>query len=99
MPFDLSKIGPSRKVVDIPDVGQLCFREPTLADALRAAQDPYWWGSCITLQDGSPFVLDNAQLAGIRSDIAERLMAEVTAVRPTERPSAAGSDSQARSNA
>jgi len=46
MPFDLSSISPKPRRVDVPGVGVIMVREPTMADYTRAAADPYWWASC-----------------------------------------------------
>jgi hypothetical protein len=83
LPIDLSKVTSRSRMVTIPELGELVFREPTLADAQRSALDPYWWVACVTCADGTPF-LTNAQDAGrLRADVATAVLAEVNAVRPT----------------
>jgi hypothetical protein len=75
------------------------FREPTLADYSRSQVDLYWWGSCISCPDGSPFVASNADLGAVRADVAGRLLEEVNRPRPTEPAPAGSGESPARSNA
>lgn len=99
MPFDLSKIAARQRTVEIDGVGPVVFREPTLADYTRSQVDPYWWGSCISCPDGSPFVVSNADLGTVRADVAGRLLEEVNRPRPTEPAPAGSGESPVRSNA
>ncbi len=81
MPIDVANLRARQKVVEIDGVGQLTFREPTLADVQRSQTDLYWWVACVTCADGSPF-LSNAQEAG-----------QIRAVRPTAGSSVASGES------
>jgi hypothetical protein len=99
LPIDLHKVAARTRSVDIPELGLLTFREPTLADVTQAVSNPFWWVACITCQDGSAF-LQNPQDAGkIRADIAGRLLEEVNRQRPTDAPSEGSGASQVPSNA
>lgn len=87
MPINLNDISARSKMVEIPGVGPLVIREPTLADVQRSNTDPHWWVSCVSCTDGTPF-LSNPQEAGqIRADLAGAILAEINAVRPTHAPS------------
>jgi hypothetical protein len=44
MPFDLSQLIAKPRTVNVPGVGVVMVREPTMADYARAPADPYWWG-------------------------------------------------------
>ena len=94
MPIDVANLRARQKVVEIDGIGQLTFREPTLADVQRSQTDLYWWVACVTCADGSPF-LSNPQEAGqIRADLAARLLEEVNKpVRPTHGSSDASGES------
>jgi hypothetical protein len=98
MPIDLAKFTARTRSVDIPELGLLTFREPTLADVQQASTNPYWWVACITCQDGSPLLADPEQAGQLRADIAGRLLEEVNRQRPTDAPSEGSGASQAPSN-
>ncbi len=99
MPIDLSKVTTRTRVVDVPELGPLTFREPTLADVQRAQADPYWWVACITCADGSQFLANPQDAGKIRAEVAGRLLEEVNRTRPTDAPSEGSGASQAPSNA
>jgi len=89
MPFDLSELIAKPRTVNVPGVGVVMVREPTMADYARAPADPYWWGACITCTDGSPFVVNHAELGNIRAEICSALLEEINKPsRPTQAPSA-----------
>lgn len=98
MPFDLSSIAARSRTVEVPGVGAVVVREPTLGDYQRSRTDHYWWGSNLSMPDGTPFVERNEQLATIRGDIAALLLEAVNGTRPTEPPTGGCGESQARSN-
>jgi hypothetical protein len=86
------------RTVEIPEVGALVFREPTLADVTKAQTDPYWWVATVTFPDGKPF-LEDAQDAGkIRADLAALLLAEVNRPHPTAPPSGGFGESPTTTN-
>lgn len=88
MPFDLSQLIAKPRTVNVPGVGVVMVREPTLADYANASTDPYWWGACVTCTDGSPFVLNHAELGNIRADLCSALLEEINRpTRPTPAPS------------
>jgi hypothetical protein len=94
MPIPLASMLARSRAVTIEGVGELVIREPTLADVQRSSTDPYWWVSCVSCPDGSPF-LDNTQDAGkIRSEIAGAILTEINAVRPTHAPKGASFESR-----
>lgn len=97
MPIDLSRLIAQERVVCIDGVGELVFREPTLADYQRAQHDPYWWVALITCKDGSAFLADQRDAGKIRGELATRLLEEVTRTRPTEPPSGGSGALEARS--
>ena len=88
MPFDLSQLISKPRTVNVPGVGVVMVREPTLADYANASTDPYWWGACVTCTDGSPFVLNHAELGNIRAELCSALLEEINRpTRPTQAPS------------
>jgi len=93
MPIDVSKLLARSRTVEIPGIGPLVFREPTLADVQRASVDQYWWTSCITCTDGTQFLADPKDAAKIRSDLAGLLMEEINRIRPTPAPNGAFGES------
>jgi hypothetical protein len=99
MPVDLSKLVAQERTVSIEGIGQLVFREATLADYQRAQHDPHWWVQLIACPDGSPFLADPKDAGRIRGELAGRLLEEATRTRPTEPPSGGSGGSEARSSA
>jgi len=99
MPIDVSKFTSRAREVEIPELGTVIVREPMLADYNRAQHDPYWWGACVSMLDGSPLVANNADLGRLRGDIASALLEAVNAPRPTVPPSGGCGESPARNNA
>lgn len=99
MSIDITKFTARSRTVDIPELGTLTFREPTLADIQRASAEPYWWVACVTCADGSPLLADPEQAGQLRADIAGRLLEEVNRPRPTDEASAGSGASPHPSNA
>lgn len=98
MPFDLSSISPKPRRVDVPGVGVIMVREPTMADYTRAAADPYWWAACLSCIDGTPFVHNHGEMANVRADICSALLAEINRERFTTPPNGGSGESQAQIN-
>jgi hypothetical protein len=99
MPIDLSALAARSRMVCIDGIGELVFREPTLADYQRAQHDPNWWVDLINCADGSPFLANPKDAGKIRGDLAGLLLEEATKIRPTEPPSGGSGESRARSSA
>jgi hypothetical protein len=99
MPFDLSSISPKPRRVDVPGVGVIMVREPTMADYTSASTDPYWWAGCLSCIDGTPFVHNNADMANVSADICSALLAEINRERFTTPPNGGSGESQTPSNA
>lgn len=100
MPLDLSKIQLRTRTVEIDGIGTVVVREPTMGDyaQARATNDRYWWVDCIRCLDGSPLLANRADMDRLPGAVGDQLLEEVVRLRPTTRPSAASSESQAQSN-
>lgn len=99
MPKDVSSFYARSRPYHDPDLGPMVVREPTMGDYRRAANDPWWWVGCLSLEDGTPLLADPADMGRIRADIANRLWDAVQQPHPTEPPPGGSSASQAPSSA
>lgn len=99
MPADLSRLMSRMRTETIPGVGEVMVREPTLAESLLASSTQYWWVPCITMPDGSPFLVNPTDMGKVRLDIAQALLEAVLKPGFTEPASAGSTATPAPNNA
>lgn len=93
--MDLNALKPKFRPVIIEGIGHLLVRRPTLGEVAAGRNNPNWWGCCVAHPDGQPlFVMGGVQPSEIDAQLAEAILAEISAPRPTQPPSGGSGESQ-----
>jgi hypothetical protein len=87
---------PVWREADLPGIGAIRVRRPTLGEATRSSTDRNWWACCVQARDGSPLFPSSFQVDDLDADVAMALLSEINKPRPTQPASAESGASLAR---
>lgn len=83
MPIGAEFLGDGWRTADVPGVGQLEVRRPTMRDIVSQGGNPYWWLTCVRCIDGTPLLPPGVSAADLDLSVGNAIVAEIMQDRPT----------------
>lgn len=87
--FSIQSLRPAWREAEVPGLGRVRVRRPTLGEATRSSTDRNWWACCVQALDGSPLFPASFLVDDLDAELAMAILTEINRPRPTQPASAA----------